>query len=41
MAYPGQMFQLRMVPLDEQNSTAAILVEILQTKSNDKSVSVI
>ena len=40
MAYPGQLFQLRILPLDKQNSTAAILVEVLGNKNSDDSVSV-
>ena len=36
-AYPGEVMQLRIVPHDEQNSTAALLVEILGNVTNDVS----
>ena len=36
-AYPGEVMQLRIVPHDEQNSTVALLVEILGNVTNDVS----
>lgn len=41
MAYPGELIQLRIVPHDEQNSTVAILVEILGNLANNESVSIL
>ena len=38
-AYPGELMQLRIVPHDEQNTTTALLVEILGNVTDDNSVS--
>ena len=38
-AYPGELIQLKIVPLDEQNSTSDILVRILEDLTNDNAVS--